>query len=88
MNFFRIIWDVSGGLLEVLRSNFCQTFENFSMTKKVSGRVQEGPRSPPDPIKKYVFSGNSLFVLKYFLLPIVLPIVLPFVLPMHSAWNH
>ena len=29
MNLFRIIWDVSGGSLEVPRSNFCQLFIRF-----------------------------------------------------------
>ena len=34
--------------------------ENISeivlLIRKVSGRVQEGPRSPPDPLKKYLIS--------------------------------
>ena len=47
---FGIIWDVSGGSLEVLRSNLRRIFLCFC---KVSGRVQEGPRSPPDSLKKY-----------------------------------
>ena len=50
------------------------------MVQKVSGRVQEAPRSPPDPIKKYDFIREFDICLIYFLLPIVLLIVLPIVL--------
>ena len=51
-----------GGLLEVLRNNFCQNFEFFRMVQKVSGRVQGGPRSPPDSLTKYFIFRKSLFV--------------------------
>ena len=52
-------------------------FLKILFVKKVSGRVQEGPRSPPDSLEKYSFARKSLlYVLTYFLLPIVLPIEL------------
>ena len=51
------------------------------MVQKVSGKVQEGPRSPPDPIKKMIFSGDLIFFNIFFQLPIELPSVLPIVLP-------
>ena len=51
------------------------------MVQKVSGGVQEAPRSPPDPIKKYEFIRKFDIFLTYFLLSIVLPIVLAIVLP-------
>ena len=67
--------------LEVLRSNFWQFFEKSKMVQKVSGRVQEGPRSPPDPIK-HILMFRKIFIFEtYFLLPTVLPIVLPIALP-------
>ena len=50
----------------------------------MSGRVQEGPWSPPDPIKKYLIFRKILYFSTYiFLLPIVLPIVLPIELPIN-----
>ena len=51
----------------------------------MSGRVQEGPRSPPDPINKYLFCREILYVLNYLfiVLPIVLPIVLRIELPIN-----
>ena len=36
------------------------------MIFKVSGRVQEGPRSPPDPLKNCLFSGKCLFCQTHF----------------------
>ena len=35
------------------------------MVQKVSGRVQEGPRSPPDPLKNYLILWKILYVLTY-----------------------
>ena len=52
------------------------------MVQKVSGRLQEAPRSPPDPINKLDFSENLTVFKHIFLLPIVLPIELPIELPM------
>ena len=40
----------------------------------MSGRVQEGPRSPPDTLTNYLFSGEIHLNKKMFVLPIVLPI--------------
>ena len=51
------------------------------MVQKVSGKVQEGPRSPPNPLTNYLVSRKSLFVEQHFELSIVLPIVLPIGLP-------
>ena len=54
------------------------------MVQKVSGRLQEPPRSPPDPIKKYLCVRKILYFSTYiFLLPIVLPIELPIELPIN-----
>ena len=61
---------------------FFERFLNFFwMVQKMSGKVQEGPRSPLDPIKKCSFFRKILYLFTYFLLPIVLPIVLPIELP-------
>ena len=68
------------GSLSILRSNFCQKLYFAWMLQKVSGKVQEGPRSPQDLLKKYLISCFSLFE-HVFVLPIGLPIVLPIVLP-------
>ena len=51
------------------------------MVQKVSGKVQEGPRSPPDPLKNINLSGKLTFFKHILLLPIVLPIELPIELP-------
>ena len=58
------------------------------MVRKVSGRLQEAPWSPPDPIKKYLIFRKILYFSTYiFLLPIVLPIELPIVLPIELPIN-
>ena len=48
----------------------------FKMVQRVSGRLQEAPRSPPDPIKKYEFIRKFNMFHLFFLLPIELPIEL------------
>ena len=55
LKLFGIIRDASRGSLEVVRSNFCQKhFRTFYLLKKwLGGSVQEGPRRPPDSLKKY-----------------------------------
>ena len=48
------------------------------MVQKVSRKVQEGPRSPPDPLKKYLgFYKNVICFKQIVELPIELPIELP-----------
>ena len=49
------------------------------MLQKVSGRVQNGPRSPPDHLKNDLSFLKILYLLTYVV--IVLPIVLPIELP-------
>ena len=65
-------------------------FSNILFVKKVSGRVQEGPRSPPDQLHIYLICHLFFMCLTYLcelsivlsiVLPIVLPIELPIVLP-------
>ena len=77
LNLFRIIWDVSGGSLEVPRSNFCRKYFRVFFDPK---SVWEGPggsqESPRPSYKIFNFPENSYFR-HGFLWPIVLPIVLP-----------
>ena len=80
LKLFEIIWDVSGGSLEVLRSNFRRkTFRYFYAFLKCLGgsrRVLGVPRT-----KILIYPENLIFVNLFLLLPIVLPIVLPIGLP-------
>ena len=46
------------GLRKSLGATFVNYFNLFWMVLKVFGKVQEGPRSPPDPLKNYLISGK------------------------------
>ena len=73
-----------GGRQRSSGATFFKISNFFRMVQKVSGKVQEGPWSPPDPIKNYLIYQEILhFCNLYFLLPIVLPIVLPIELPIN-----
>ena len=45
-------WDTSQMVLKNF-GNLSKFFSIFSFVKNVSGKVQEGPRSPPDSLNKY-----------------------------------
>ena len=58
------------------------------MVQKVFGKVQEGPRSPPDPLTNYLLSRKIFICLNIFLLlPIELPIGLPIEFGLALAWG-
>ena len=60
-----------------VRVYFDKKIHCFWKTQDPSMKVQEGPRSPPDPLKNYLISGNFYVFKHFFVLPIVLPIVWP-----------
>ena len=62
LNLFRIIWDVSGGHHRPLEATFVNILKILKMVSKVSGKVQEGPRSPQDPLKSYVGCHENAIV--------------------------
>ena len=55
-----------GGHQRSLGTTFVKNLFDIAFVKKVSGRVQEGPRSPPDPIKDYLSFRDILYSLTYF----------------------
>ena len=56
-----VIWDVSGRFQEV-PGNFFNILHVLWMVQKMSGKLQEGPRGPLDPLTKYlVFVQMQLF---------------------------
>ena len=55
-------------------ATFVKILKLFRVVQKVSGRVQEGPWSSPDPIKKNVNILDNLIFNSMFLLPIMLAI--------------
>ncbi len=57
------------------------------MIQKVSGKVQEGPRSSPVPLKNMLVVVKMKFFKHMFELSIVLPIVLPIELPICGAYK-
>ena len=65
LRFVEVVWDHLGCVWGVVRGPQEQLSSNIflkvSFLFKVSGRVQEGPRSPPDPLNNYLFSVESLF---------------------------
>ena len=82
LKLFGIIWDVSGGSLEVVRSNFRQkSVRTFFLLKKCLGGSRRVLGVPRTVLKNIISSGNFTFFKHIFLLPIVLPIELPIVLP-------
>ena len=42
-----------GGCYRPSGATFVNILKTNRMVQKVSGKVQEGPRSPPDPIQKF-----------------------------------
>ena len=57
LTYFGVVWEHLGCIQGVVRGRQEQLsskiFPRFVFIQKVSGRVQNGPRSPPDNIKKY-----------------------------------
>ena len=55
LTFFKLVWDHLGCVWGVVRGPqeqlLSQIFSIILCVFEVSGRVQEGPRSPPDPLK-------------------------------------
>ena len=73
-----------GGRYRSSGATFVKVILKISLVSKMPGRVQEGPRSPPDPLTNYLIFRISFHIFDlYFLLPIVLPIVLPIELPIN-----
>mgnify|MGYP002810728684 CR=1 FL=1 len=57
-----------GGLRRSLGTTFVKNVLKNIMVQKVSRKVQEGPRSPPDPLKKYSFILKFSMFLTCFLI--------------------
>ena len=53
------VWEALGGHDEQLSSTFL-----FWMVQQVSGKIQEGPTSPPDPLKTYLGFIKTLCMVK------------------------
>ena len=69
LKLFGIIWDVSGGSLEVVRSNFCQKyFRTFYLLKKCLGGSRRVLGVPRTVLKNINLSGNLTFFLHIFLI--------------------
>ena len=70
LTFFELVWDHLGCVWGVVRGPQEQLspkhIPRFSFVKKVSGRVQEGPRSPLDSLNRYEFIRKILYVLTSF----------------------
>ena len=55
-----------GGLRRSLGATVVKILIFCWMVQKVSGKVQEGPRSPPGPLKNYLFFIKMSFVVNTF----------------------
>ena len=62
---FRIIWDVSGGSLEVLRSNFCQLFDFSRMVQKVSWCSVLSKQTKQTPPYIYIYVCINTYTYTY-----------------------
>ena len=51
-----------GGLRKSLGATSVNVLSFFRMVQEVSGKVQEGPGSPPDPLKSYVCFHKNVIV--------------------------
>ena len=91
LKLFGIIWDASRGSLEVVRSNFCQTYvRTFHLLKKCLGGSRRVLGVPQTILKNINLSGNLILFNLFFAYCIAYCIAYWFRLeslgPIHSAW--